>query len=99
MKYTFITTVDLTAAAYAVLANTDTAGDFFVGNITGGVEDAATGEMFFADGSGSLGISSNKTTTGGLIGSLYTLECIAVNLWKIEGDMSCTATPATPFTT
>lgn len=99
MKYEFLTTVDLTAAAYAVLCNTDTAGDFMVGAVSGAIEAAATDEWHFANGTTHLGISSNATTTGGLIGSMLTVECIATNLWKISGVQSCTATPATPFTT
>lgn len=99
LKYKFMTTVDLTAAAYAVLCNTDTAGDFLVGAVSGSVEAAATGEMHFANGTSHLGISSNKTTTGGLIGGWLEVECIAANLWSIKGVLSCTATPLTPFTT
>jgi hypothetical protein len=99
MKYEFMTTVDLTSNAYAVLCNTDTAGDFLVGAVQGAIEGAATDETHMANGSTHLGISSNKTTTGGLIGSHYTIECIAANLWSIKGVVSCTATPATPFTT
>jgi hypothetical protein len=99
MKYRFVTTVDLTSNAYAVLANTDTAGDFFVGAVVGAIEGAATDETHFANGSTHLGISMNKTTTGGLIGGWLEIECIAANLWYIKGIQSCTATPATPFTT
>jgi hypothetical protein len=99
MNFEFMTTVDLTSNAYAVLTNTDTAGDFLVGYISGAIESEATGEDWFANGSSHLGISSNKTTTGGLIGSTYKVECIAANLWSINGVVSCTATPATPFTT
>jgi hypothetical protein len=99
MKYEFLTTVDLTSNAYAVLCNTDTAGDFLVGYMSGAIESEATGEDWFANGTTHLGISSNKTTTGGLIGSMITVECVAANLWKISGVQSCTATPATPFTT
>jgi len=99
MKYEFLTTVDLTSNAYAVLCNTDTAGDFLVGAVSGAVEGAATDEWHFANGSTHLGFSANATTTGGLIGSLLTVECIAANLWKVSGVQSCTATPSTPFTT
>jgi len=99
LKYNFETTVDLTAAAYAVLANVATAGDFFVGAVNGAIEAAATGEVHFADGTTHLGISSNSTTTGGLIGGFLQFECIKANLWTVKGVLSCTATPATPFTT
>ena len=99
LKYKFIATVDLTSNAYAVLCNTGTAGDFMVGAVSGGIEGTATDEWHFANGTSHLGFSSNKTTTGGLIGSMLEVECIAANLWKVTGVQSCTATPATPFTT
>lgn len=99
MKYEFIVTVDLTSNAYAVLCSTATAGDFMVGAVSGAIEATATDEWHFANGTTHLGFSSNKTTTGGLIGSILTVECIAANLWKVSGVQSCTATPATPFTT
>jgi hypothetical protein len=99
MSYDFLTTVDLTSNAYAVLCNTDTAGDFLVGAVSGAIEGAATDEWHFANGTTHLGFSANKTTTGGLIGSTLRVECVAANLWQVSGVQSCTATPATPFTT
>ena len=95
LKFTFETTVDLTSNAYAVVTD----GAFIVGSINGAIEGAATGEVHFANGTTHVGVSSNKTTTGGLIGSSYTLECISSTLWRVTGTISCTATPATPFTT
>ena len=99
LKYKFMTTVSLTSNAYAVLTSTATVGDFFVGAVEGAIEGAATGETHFANGSTHLGISSNKTTTGGLIGGYLEIECVSTSLWSINGVLSCTATPATPFTT
>jgi len=99
LKYSFMTTADLTSNAYAVLCSTATAGDFMVGAVQGGIEGAATDETHYANGTTHLGISSNKTTTGGLIGGWLEIECITTTLWSIRGSLSCTATPATPFTT
>jgi len=70
-----------------------------VGAVNGAIEAAATGEVHFANGTTHVGISSNKTTTGGLIGGWLELECLSTTLWSIRGVLSCTATPATPFTT
>lgn len=99
LEYWFITTVDQTGGAYAVLCSTATAGDFMVGAVHGAIEAAATDEVHFANGTTHLGISSNSTTTGGLIGGWLHLRAISATLWQIEGVLSCTATPATPFTT
>ncbi len=99
LEYWFITTVDQTGGAYAVLCSTATAGDFMVGAVVGAIEGAATDETHFANGTTHLGISSNKTTTGGLIGGWLHVRAISATLWEIKGILSCTATPATPFTT
>lgn len=97
LKYRFIVTVDLTSNAYTV--STDGASTFLVGSLLGGIEGAATDETHFANGSTHVGVAMNKTTTGGLIGGIFTVECISATLWTITGNTSCTATPATPFTT
>jgi hypothetical protein len=70
-----------------------------VGSLLGGIEGAATDETHFANGTTHVGISMNKTTTGGLIGGIFTLKAISSTLWMVQGNTSCTATPATPFTT
>lgn len=97
LKYRFVVTVDLTSNAYSVV--TDAATTFIVGSLQGAIEGAATDETHFANGTTHVGVSMNKTTTGGLIGGAFTLECISSTLWLITGNTSCTATPATPFTT
>lgn len=97
LKYRFIVTVDLTSNAYTI--NTDAATTFLIGSLLGGIEGAATDETHFANGSTHVGLSMNKTTTGGLIGGIIDLECISSTLWAVTGNTSCTATPATPFTT
>ena len=96
-KFRFETTVSLTSNAYAIV--TGAATEFIVGAVEGAIEAAATGETHFANGTTHVGISSNKTTTGGLIGGWLEMECLSATLWSIRGTLSCTATPATPFTT
>lgn len=97
LKFKFITTVDLTSNTYAFV--TGAATEFIVGAVNGAIEAAATGEVHFANGTTHIGLSSNKTTTGGLIGGEFEIECLSATLWSIKGTLSCTATPATPFTT
>lgn len=99
LKYRFVTKTSQTGGAYAVLCSTASAGDFMIGCIIGGIENAATGEAFFANGTTHLGFSSNATTTGGLVGGIIDVEAITDVLWRVSGVVSCTATPATPFTT
>lgn len=99
LKYSFLCTVTATSSAHAVLTSTATAGDFMVGGVVMGVENAATGECFYADGTADLGFSQNGTTTGGLIGSYFEVEAITPVLWRVNGLISISAAGATPFTT
>lgn len=96
LEYEFFCTVDLTSNVYDIDA---ASGDFFLGSLNGAIEGAATGEVHFADGAADLTISMNKTTTGGLIGTYIRIRAISDTIWHVEGVLSCTATPATPFLT
>lgn len=95
LEFEFVVTVDLTSNAYSFVTD----GAFLVGSLLGGIEGAATDETHFANGTTHVGVSMNKTTTGGLIGGKFKVRCLSATLWTIEGNTSCTATPATPFTT
>ncbi len=96
LEYWFATTVDLTSGVYKIAC---ASGDFFLGAVNGAIEGAATGEMHFADGTADLSISMNSTTQGGLIGGWLHIRAISGVIWQIEGVLSCTATPLTPFLT
>lgn len=95
LEFEMVVSVDLTAAAYSFVTD----GAFLLGSLVGAIEGAATDETHFANGTTHVGVSMNKTTTGGLIGGKFKVRCISATLWTIEGNTSCTATPATPFTT
>jgi hypothetical protein len=42
-------------------------------------------------------ITMNGSTTGGVAGSNVTFTDVAAGFWKINGDLICTGTEATPF--
>lgn len=42
-------------------------------------------------------ITMNGSTTGGVAGSNVTFTDVAAGFWKINGDLVCTGTEATPF--
>jgi len=94
--FEFATTVTITSVA----AKTITAGGkFILGTIFGYTTDATEIDGFSADGSTHVAISSNGSTTGGVIGDRYKLEYNGT-VWLITGHVFCgTATPATPFAT
>lgn len=95
LEFDFLVSVDLTSNTYAFVTD----GAFLLGYVVGGIEATATDETHYANGTTHVGVSMNKTTTGGLIGSKVKVKCLSSGLWTVEGSVSCTATPATPFTT
>jgi hypothetical protein len=95
-QFEFATTVTVTSNAAKVI----TAGSkFILGTLFGYTTDATEIDGFSADGSTHVAISSNGSTTGGVIGDRYTLVYDGTE-WLVEGCIFCgTATPATPFAT
>ena len=101
LKYSFLTTVSVTAAdTYSLLTSTATAGDFFAGAVLLCVEgSAAQNDTYFCDGAADLGVVSNGSTTGGLIGSWYEVECLTTAVWSIKAVIAGSGTLTTPLTT
>ena len=95
LKFKFHTSVSQTGGAYAIVT---ASGDFVLGQVSVDVESAATGETYFANGTSHTGVSSNKTTTGGLVGGWIEVEGLTDVIWSIRGCLSATATPESPFT-
>lgn len=94
-NFEFATTVTITSNA----AKTITAGEFILGTVFGYTTDATEIDGFSANGSTHVAISSNGSTTGGVIGDRYTLTFDGTQ-WLIEGNIFCgTSTPADPFAT
>lgn len=96
LKFKFVTTVAVTSNAYTV--NTDAGTTFLVGHVQQIIDASATSEGQAADGTSHTGISSNGTTTGGLVGGVFELECISSTVWAINGILVGSGTLATPFT-
>jgi len=97
LKFKFVVSVSVTSNAYTV--NTDAATTFIVGNIQQIIAANAVTEGQVANGTTHTGIASNGTTTGGLLGSEFELECISSTLWVIKGNLVSSGTLVTPFTT
>ena len=99
MKFEFATTVTITSNAAKTITGTP-ASQFILGAMFGYTTDATEIDGFSADGSTHVAISSNGSTTGGVIGDRYTLTAISATQWLVEGNIFCgTSTPATPFAT
>jgi len=97
-RFEFATTVTITSNAAKVISGTP-ASQFILGAMFGYTTDATEIDGFSADGSTHVAISSNGSTTGGVIGDRYTLT-YSGSAWLVEGNIFCgTSTPATPFAT
>lgn len=98
MQFEFSASVAVTSNAYKVITNSDSV--FIVGSVmAGSLTVADSGDVFQADGTTIVAISSNGSTTGGLIGGSYKLTAISTTQWLIEGDVVGSGTLATPFAT
>lgn len=96
MEFEFQASADVTSNAYKII--TDAATTFLVGAVMSG-ELAAAMDVFQADGTTIVALSSNGTTTGGLIGSNFKVTAISSTQWAIEGVIVGSGTLATPFAT
>jgi hypothetical protein len=97
ISFDFSVTVTRTSNAHKII--TSAATEFLVGAVAMLNNAAATGEGFSADGTTIRALSSNGTTTGGIIGDFYSVKCISSTQWLIEGTLIQSGTAATPFAT
>lgn len=96
MWFEFCTSVACTSNAHKV--QTDGASTFILGSVMiGSLTVADSGDVFQANGSSHVGISSDGATKGGLIGGSYKLVAISSTVWQIEGDLVGSGTVADPF--
>jgi hypothetical protein len=99
MTFQFGTSVSRTSNAHKIITSTSTGTEFLTGGLFLGNSAAATGEFFAADGTTIRAVSSNGTTTGGIIGDSYEVVAISSTVWFVRGVLNQTGTAATPFAT
>lgn len=96
MYFDFIQTVTVTSNAAEV--DTDAGTTFILGSVVNVKTDLTT--LFaLANGTTHVEISSNGSTTGGILGSQYRLTAITTTLWNITGYVLGSGAIATPFST
>lgn len=104
LQYSFSCTVTITSGAMEV-ATKNVATEFIGGGIiTVGPDTPAAGpgpKFFPANGTSHVALKSNGTTTGGAIGSFFTMTCLSSTLWVCEGIVAAITgqTIANPFST
>lgn len=98
MEFEFRVTTLITSNAAKVI--TDSASTFIVGSVMGGsLTVADSGDVFQANGTTHVAISSNGSTTGGLVGGSYKFTAISSTQWSVEGTFIGSGTLADPFAT
>lgn len=97
MRFNFFTTVSVVASDVHKLRCTT--GSFLLGALTVGTIATASAAGVAANGTTHLGMSSNGSTTGGLIGSYFEITALSTTQWAIEGFLIGSSTVATPFVT
>jgi len=91
--YTFVITT-ASAAAKVITA----ASNFLLGGVGMSTADAAASN-FVANGTTIRSINLNGTTTGGIVGSCFTITAITSTQWLIQGELIGSGSLATPFAT
>lgn len=95
MSFDFATTVTITSNASKTI--TSAATEFLIGAVQLFIVGAATTLAAGANGTTIRTISSNGTTTGGVIGDQYRVTAISATQWEIRGLISASGILATPF--
>lgn len=97
MVFEFATTVTVTSNSHKVITAAGT--QFILGNLQMILVGAATTLAVAGNGSTHVAITSNGSTTGGVIGGRFKLTAISSTQWLVDGYVSGTGSLATPFAT
>lgn len=97
MQFEFATTVTITSNAAKIITNS--ASVFLLGAVQMMIVAAATTLAATGNGTTHRAISSNGTTTGGVIGDFYRVTAISSTQWLVTGFISGSGALATPFAT
>lgn len=97
MQFEFATTVTITSNAAKVI--TSAATEFILGTVDMVINASATTLAAAGNGTTHRAISSNGSTTGGVIGDRYRLTAISSTQWLVDGTISGSGALATPFAT
>lgn len=97
MQFEFATSVTITSNAAKIITNS--ASVFLLGAAQIILVAAATTLAATGNGTTHRAISSNGTTTGGVIGDFYRVTAISSTQWLVTGFLSGSGALATPFAT
>ena len=95
MQFEFLATILQTGGVYSTRCAT---GAFLLGAVQSG-ELGALMDVFQANGTTHLGIATNATTSGGLVGTTWKVTAISATQWVISGLTVTTNAGTDPFVT
>jgi hypothetical protein len=94
--FEFHTTVTITTNAAKVI--TDAATTFLGGSyVEYDVDTSRATALRTGNGTTNIAISSNGSTTGGILGSRLRFDCVSATLWIVTGVLEATGAVATAF--
>ena len=97
LRFTFIVSVTVTSNSHKVITN---AGTVYMVGMVALMEAAATSAVgCLFNGTSHVAITMNGTTTGGIIGTRFTLECISTTVWELSGLVAGSGSLTTPAAT
>lgn len=99
LTFQFVATVSVTSNSFKVITNTGTV--FILGTVMMFDTDTLTDNPApqSANGTTHVAVTMNGTTTGGLLGTSFTVTCVTATLWVVEGRIHHSGAVATPFAT
>lgn len=98
LTFTFICSTAVTSNAYKLSTSVQNT-EFFDGTINSLQDAAIASAVWTADGSTHDNMSMNGTTSGGLVGTEFSITCAAANKWTVNGWLRANGTEITPFAT
>lgn len=98
ITYEFITKNTVTSNSYKIVTDLTVASAVFTGSVST-VTSLGGSSLFIADDATHIAITSNGTTTGGILGGRFAVTCLSVGTWYITGSLIGSGTIVTPFAT
>lgn len=97
MTFDFVTTVTITSNAATVVTNS--ASVFVVGVVHTAISGGATGSDWACNGTSHIKVTSNGTTSGGILGGRLHFTAVSSTLWQVDGLLIGSGTEVTPCST
>ncbi len=100
MFFDFLTTVSVTSSDTHKVITKTIATEFLIGGVmSGNLTIADSGDVFIANGTTHVALTSNGSTTGGLVAGWFRCTAISTTQWGVMGVIQGSGTNIDPFAT